>query len=232
MIPQQHIVGQWLLTAAIVAGVWLGGPLTAKAETYLAGQFGVTLADKLGKGNVTSDGLAGLQVSTQDLKNSLMGGVKLGHYFSQARWLGIETEFFYTTPHIKQGPLTFSGPGGSVTADFLGLHQRVMTWAPLNILLRYPKYRLQPYVGIGPGIFFARIKDTDSGLTQSGTAIGLNAQAGLRYYVTRQWAIFGEGKYNVARIGYTSNDSDPAAPIGFRATYSVFHLTFGLGYHF
>ncbi len=207
-------------------------PDSAASESYIAGQFGVTLASGLTNGNLTSHGLGGLQISNQDLKNSLMGGIKLGHYFTKARWLGIETELFYTTPHIKQSPLTFSGPGGSASGEFLGLHHRMLMWAPANIVIRYPKYRLQPYAAVGPGLFFGRVKDPESGLAQSGTAIGLNTQVGLKYFVTRQWVIFTEWKYNLARIGYTSHDDDPAAPIGFRATYSVHHVAFGIGYHF
>ena len=50
-----------------------------------------------------------------------MVGAKLGHYFTRARWMGIETGVSYSTPHIKEGSLTFSGPGGSATiAKFVG----------------------------------------------------------------------------------------------------------------
>jgi len=45
--------------------------------------------------------------------------------------------------------------------------------------------------------------------------------------------LFGEGKYNRARMNYSSNHTDPNAdPFGFRATYSVFALSVGIGYHF
>jgi len=219
----------WILLTLVGS---MSFPDPATSESYIAGQFGVTLASELTDGNLTSHGLSGLQVSDQDLKSSLMGGIKLGHYFTKARWLGIETELFYTTPHIKQGTLTFSGPGGSVSGEFLGLHHRMLTWAPVNIVIRYPYYRLQPYAAIGPGLFFGRIKDSQSGLSQSGTTIGLNTQVGLKYFVTRKWVIFTEWKYNLARMGYTSQDDNPDAPIGFRATYSVHMVAFGIGYHF
>jgi len=138
-------------------------PDPAASESYIAGQFGVTLASELTNGNLTSHGLGGLQISDQDLKNSLMGGIKLGHYFTKARWLGLETELFYTTPHIKQGPLTFSGPGGSTSGEFLGLHHRMLTWVPANIVIRYPYYRLQPYAAVGQAYSSAgsRIRNQD-----------------------------------------------------------------------
>jgi len=205
----------------------------AYAETYVAGQFGVTLPQSLRNGTVTQDGYGGLDVSDQPLKSSLMVGAKLGHYFTRARWIGIETGVSYTTPHIKEGSLTFSGPGGSLPSPSLaGIHQRIITW-DADVIFRYPGYRLQPYIGIGPSFYFADLKGPDAPPGQSAASIGFNAEGGLRYYLTRQWTLFGEGKYNYARMNYSSNHSDPNAdPFGFRATYSAVTLSLGVSYHF
>jgi opacity protein-like surface antigen len=205
----------------------------AYAESYVAGQFGVTLPQSLSNGEVTQDGFGGLDLSDQPLKNSAMVGAKLGHYFTKARWLGIETGVSYTTPHIEQGSLTFSGSGGSATSPILsGIHQRIITW-DTDVIFRYPGYRLQPYIGIGPSFYFAELKGPAAPPGQSATSIGFNAEGGVQYYLTRQWTLFGEGKYNYARMNYSSNHSDPNAdPFGFRATYSAFTLSVGIGYHF
>lgn len=207
---------------------------TAQAESYVAAEVGYAFPQSLMNGKVTQDQIGGLDISDQPLKNSPLFGVKLGHYFSRARWIGIETEVTYSNPHVKQGSLTFSGPGGQATSpELAGLTQRMITWAPLTLLVRYPGQRIQPYLGVGPAVFFARLQGPTAPPGQSGTAIGLNAEGGVRYLITRHWTLFGEGKYNRARIGYTSNDSDPNAdPFGFRATYSVFIVTFGIGYNF
>jgi len=206
----------------------------AYAESYVAGQFGVTFPQSLSDVNVTQHGFAGLNLSDMPLKSSAMLGAKLGHYFTKARWLGVETGLSYTTPHVKEGSITFSGPGGSLSSPNLsGLSHRVITWDIVTIMFRYPGYRLQPYVGIGPSLFFATLKGPDAPPGESAIAIGLNAEAGVRYYVTRNWAFFGEGKYNRARLGYISNDSNDAAdPFGIRATYSAFMLSLGISYHF
>ena len=173
----------------------------AYAETYVAGQFGVTLPQSLSNGTVTQDGLGGLDISDQPLKSSVMVGAKLGHYFTKARWLGIETGLSYTTPHLKEGSLTFSGPGGPPLsiAGLHGLSHRVITW-DADVLFRYPGYRLQPYIGIGPSILFARLKGPDADAGQSTTAFGFNAAGGVQYYLTRQWTLFGEGKYTRSRL--------------------------------
>jgi outer membrane protein with beta-barrel domain len=209
-------------------------PSMTLAESYVAGTFGVTMPQNLSNGVTTQDGISGLDISDQALKSSLNVGAKLGHYFSKARWLGMETGVSYTTPHIKEGSLTFTGPGGSLTSPTLpGIHQRMVIWDVVTFMLRYPGNRFQPYVGVGPALFFASLNGPTAPPGQSAIAIGLNAEAGARYFITRHWALFGEGAYNRARLNYNSNDSDPAAdPFAFRATYSAFTLSLGISYHF
>ena len=209
-------------------------PSTVQAESYVAGQFGLTFPQSLSGGVTTQEGIGGLDISDQPLKRSVNIGAKLGHYFSRARWIGVETGLSYTTPHIKEGSLTFTGPGGSLSSGTLsGVHQRMIIWDVVTLMLRYPGNRLQPYIGVGPALFFASLKGPTAPPGQSATAIGLNAEAGVRYFMTRHWALFGEGKYNRARLGYISNDSNAAAdPFGFRATYSALTLSLGISYHF
>jgi len=207
----------------------------AYAETYVAGQLGMTFPQALSGGDVTQHGIGGLTISSdQPLKNSLMLGAKFGHYFAKARWVGIETGLSFANPHVKEGSLTLSGPGGSATFNGLsGLSHRMIIWDVATLMFRYPGYRLQPYVGIGPALFLAKLSGPDAPPGQSATAIGLNAEIGARYYITRRWALFGEGQYHRARLGYISNDDDSAAdPFGFRATYSALTLSLGVSYHF
>ena len=191
---------------------------------------------------------SGSTVSDQSLKTSLMFGGKIGHYFSRAQWFGLEAEIFYSTPHIKQQditiqsgtPITFTPSSGGpsipvaneVTAQgFPGAHFSVLTIAPLNLMFRYPGNRLQPYIGIGPGIFIARIKDpsiTQGDNSQSSTKLGLNALIGVRYFLTRHVSAFAEGKYNYVRFNFEENPNF----FGFNATYTPITVGFGVSYHF
>ena len=232
----------------------------AQAESYVAGQIGATFPGSgLFSGDVTSTSAAisnppgtinipsGTTVSDQSLKTSLMLGAKIGHYLSKARWFGLEAEIFYSTPHIKQQnvtissgtPFTFtpSGGGASIpvgnesTTEVPGANFHVLTIAPLNFLFRYPGYRLQPYVGVGPGIFIARIKNppvNPGDNTQSSTKLGLNSFIGARYYITRHISAFAEGKYNYVRFDFQENDNG----FGFKATYAPITVAFGIAYHF
>jgi Outer membrane protein beta-barrel domain len=206
----------------------------AYAETYVAGQVGMTFPQALSSGEVTQHGIGDLDLSDQSLKNSLMLGAKLGHYFMKAPWVGIETGLSFANPHVKEGSLTFSGPGGSATFDGLsGLSHRMVIWDAATLMFRYPGHRLQPYVGVGPALYFAKLSGPDAPPGQSATTIGLNVEGGARFYMTRSWALFGEMQYHRARLGYTSNDdNDVADPFGFRATYSALTFSLGISYSF
>ena len=205
----------------------------AYAETYVAGQLGMTFPQALKHGEATQDQLNGFSIGDQPLKNSLMLGAKLGHYFSRAKWIGIESGLSFANPHIKEGTLTLSNSNGSASGTFGGVHQRMIIWDMATLMFRYPGYRLQPYVGIGPALFLAKLSGPDAPPGQSATMVGLNLEGGARYYMTRNWALFGEMQYHRARLGYISNDSDPNAdPFGFRATYSALTLSLGVSYHF
>lgn len=212
------------------------------AETYIAGQFGVSLPSvagkSLGEGDLTGQLVnPGVKVSAQSLDESILFGGKIGHYFKAVPWLGIEAEAYHTTPHIKQQVITFSGSSGSaVSLEFRGVNFRVITVAPLNLMFRYPKTRFQPYIGVGPGIFLARITDPafTSDNKQSSTGFGVNAQAGVRYYITRQIALFGEGKfnYNFTKFSFDETPAGNFNLFGFDADYKMFHAVFGLSVHF
>ena len=129
---------------ALLIPIVLFAPQTY-AETYVAGQFGMTFPQALSSGDVTQHGIGGLTIdSDQSLKNSLMLGVKLGHYFTRARWIGIETGLSFANPHVKEGPLTFSGPGGSASGIFPGVHNRMIIWDVATLMFRYQATACSP----------------------------------------------------------------------------------------
>ena len=192
-------------------------------EPYVAFYGGVTVPqpfqDARGIGEIT-----GLKLSNLDLARSAVYGAKLGMFQADPiRWLGIETELFYTNPHIKQQDITFTTLGIPTSANRAGSHVRITTWA-LNWIIRYPGERFQPYAGGGPGIFWGRLSGIDFG-TASDTSLGLNALAGLRIFLTKQLAVFGEYKYN-----RTSFDFGGTASL--HVLYQAQHFAGGLSLHF
>jgi opacity protein-like surface antigen len=200
---------------------------------YVAGQVGLTVPHKFTDVDEFGPGVpGGTGLSSLELKNSVMYGAKLGYFFDSAKWLGIETEVFNTTPHFKQQSATLTVPGGgSVTDTLTGQSVRVTVWAPVNLIVRYPGEHFQPYAGVGMGVFFARIKDKESGESSSDTTVGLNTQVGLRYLVTKNVSVFGEYKFNYARLSFDPSDPTQATG-GVKGNYQASHFVFGVGYHF
>jgi opacity protein-like surface antigen len=183
--------------------------LPGGAETYLAGQIGVTFPNSLSNVNFVSP----LSPSPDfDLKTSLVYGGKLGHYFEELQWLGVEAEIFRTNPVISQQG---ADPGASLSVTTLAM----------AIVARYQGHRWEPYAGVGPGIFFSRMKSVSpvSRLDEAqSTSIGLNTQVGVRFFVTGRVALFTEWKYNHSRMSFD------ALPNG---TYNAHHWMFGVAYH-
>jgi opacity protein-like surface antigen len=200
-----------------------------QAEMYVAGQIGAHLPNDASNVEFSaSGGTAGL--SDLALQNSLMYGAKLGYYFDRVKLgnfnLGIETEVFNATPHVKQQEWTIQGiPLGTAP----GLTNRVLTWAPVVVLVRYQAGAFEPYAGVGLGVFFSRLSDGTS--SSSGTDVGLNTQVGIRYRVNKNVSLFTEWKYNYANISH-GDFLGNGVGVDFSYNYSVHIVAGGLGYHF
>ena len=232
---KKQLVSYWML--ACISILWFGAVEAAHAETYISGMVGYTLAQDTTKGRVVDPANVGLPsgttISNVDLNNSFMYGAKLGHYFNSTPWLGVEIESFTTTPHRPAQRLTLNAPGvGTIQQDEPGATNRIVFVSP-NLVMRYQAGSFEPYVGIGPGVFFLHQKQlTASGTdySQSSTRFGLNTQVGLRYRMTEHVSLFGEWKYSYARINL-SGQAD-VNHFGINAGINLHHFIFGVGYHF
>ena len=191
----------------------------SSAERYIAAFGGVSLAQSFTKVHGTGDD-ASVQLSNLALKRTGIGGLKLGFSPAGAKWFALETEAFYSTPHIKQQTLTATGAGGTASTDAPGSHTRVTTWA-FNWIIRYPGEWVQPYAGAGLGIFWGHIADSPS---SSDTSFGLNALAGLRVKMGQHLVAFSEYKYNRASFDFTNAD--------LHVLYQAHYVVGGLGWSF
>jgi opacity protein-like surface antigen len=198
-----------------------------QAEMYVAGQVGANIPQDASNVEYSAFGIT-LGGNDLALQNSLMYGAKAGYYFDSLKFqnfnLGVETEVFNSTPHLKQQEITIAGIN---TGTQSGLTNRVLTWAPVVIVVRYQAGAFEPYAGVGLGVFFSRISDgTDS---SSSTDVGLNTQLGLRYRVNPNLSLFGEWKYNYANINH---DNIGGSGVDLSYNYNANIFAAGVGYHF
>lgn len=192
-----------------------------KTETYVAAFGGFSLSQSFtsvhGIGANSS-----VDVSDLALSRTGIGGVKAGFSPSTAKWMAIETELFYASPHFKQQNVTVTGSSGTATGDFAGSHTRVATWA-FNWILRYPGEWVQPYAGAGLGLFWGRLADS-GGASSSDASPGLNALAGIRAKIGQHFLVFTEYKYNRTSFDFSSAN--------FHVLYQAHYVVGGLGWSF
>ncbi len=188
---------------------------------YVAVYGGVSLPQSFQDARGIGD-LSSVKLTDLALKRSPIYGVKIG-LVPTGSWSMIETEFFYTNPHLKQQDVTATGPSGSGTQNFAGAHVRVATLA-FNWIFIYRGARFQPYAGVGLGIFWARISGEDFG-TSADTSPGLNALGGARFFLTQQVALFGEYKYNRATFDFGRD-------VALHSLYQAHDFVGGLSLHF
>lgn len=202
----------------------LVGTSMAHAEGYVGVYAGGSRPDSLE--SVEGKGSFGIDIKASDLalKNSPMYGLKAGYFLERLKWLGVEGEFFYSNPHVKQQTLSTTNPF-QPTLDVQGAHMRVAV-AALNLMARYPGGRFEPYVGVGPAIYWARFSSAGPvQRTASDTTVGLNVLAGARFFLTKQIALFGEYKYNQATFDFGGN-------VLLKGDYSANSVVGGLSVHF
>ena len=218
------VINFYSVTVAVCVCMLFSRPV--QAEVYVAGQIGVHMPNDAS--NVKWGGL-GANVGGNDLalQNSLMYGAKLGYYFDRAKFgrfnLGVETEMFIATPHLKQQEATIGGNTGTLS----GFTNRIVTWAPVVVLVRYQAGAFEPYAGLGPALFFSNL--ATGGYSDTNTHVGLNTQVGIRYRVTQSFSLFTEWKYNHAHIEHLNLGG---SPLSLNFDYNVHIAAGGIAWHF
>lgn len=233
----QRTGNHWWPALAVTAICSVNAVGAVNAETYIYGMAGYTLAHDTTQGVVTDPQNVGLPTGTNignvSLNNSFMYGAKIGHYFNSTPWLGVELESYVTNPNRPAQQLTLYPPGSApITQLEPGASNRIVVVAP-NLVVRYQAGAFEPYVGVGPGIFFLhqeQLTSTGTSYSQSDTSLGFNAQVGLRYRLTEHLSMFGEWKYNYAKINLAGQSN--VNHFGIDAVIQLQYFVFGLGYHF
>jgi hypothetical protein len=106
-----------------------------------------------------------------------------------------------------------------------GRHHYYEDHSPVDENARCP---LQVYAGAGPAIFFAETSN-QFGRSTDNLEVGLNALAGLKYFVHRNVSVFGEYKFNYAGFDFSQLQGTTA---GIQGNYKASHFVGGVAVHF
>ncbi len=215
-----------------------------EGETYVGGFGGFTWGHSFD--NAEGTGSDKGTPRSQGLDNSIVYGGKIGYFFPERyNWLGLEAEGFNTTPHLQQGSGLIGSNMRVTTLAFnviartkLGCRNsdydhdtdnrndiHSSNWSSLDDNARCP---LQLYGGVGPGIFFAETSN-QFGRSSDNGRVGLNALAGMKYFMNRHLAVYAEYKFNYAQFDFNQAQGQTA---GLRGDYTASHVVGGLAWHF
>ena len=153
--------------------------------------------------------------------NKFTFGGRFGYWSTDASWAGFALDVSY------------------LQLDASGIYTDVIPVSALA-MLRYPGTRLQPYIGVGPGIFFSDIKvDTQvSGenkkFSDRHVDVGLDARAGLSWRFHKGFAVFGEYRFAYYKGNYDDklSASGTTTKVEIDTDVKVHNLLFGVSYSF
>jgi opacity protein-like surface antigen len=173
-----------LLTAATLAS-------SASAELMVDGYVGAAFHSKRRiEGNIAGTPLTAPKVFWD---TSVTVGIRAGYWLPGGLdWLGVALESGYFG---SQG-----NPKGSTMLRELDLHvvpitPLVLLRAPLAKSEDYPHGRIQPYVGVGPGLFTTTLRATQQTNAQTGFDVGVDYRAGMTVLIRPRVGVFSEYRY-------------------------------------
>src|SRR5919108_4495950 len=121
--------------------------------------------------------------ATTKFDTVVSGGARLGYFFDAVPFIGFAIDGSHYQPDGKFGG---GGSGFDFDARVTGLSFDLMGRLPLMASNNFPNGQLQPYLTIGPGIYFSRLKITPTpffGKKDSDSSGGVKVGAGGAFFV-------------------------------------------------
>jgi opacity protein-like surface antigen len=125
-----------------------------------------------------------------DFDDSFIGGYRMGWWFERAPWLGLALEASYFKHDINGGDLSV-----------LPITPLLMLRIPIGARDHYPKGEWQPYVAVGPGIFYSKLELCNN-YKDERFDIGLDARAGIKKMFLHNFGAFVEYRYTTFNPSY------------------------------
>ncbi|HKA16119.1 MAG TPA: outer membrane beta-barrel protein [Myxococcota bacterium] len=160
-------------------------------------------------------GNASVDLPTQ-FEDSVTGGVRGGYWFDSLPWLGLAADVSYFAPDDDSS--------GGPEYDLIPISPLLMGRIPIATSEEFPNGRVQPFLGIGPGIFVSLI---DVGSQDDDTAeVGVDLHAGVNVQVTRLVSLFAEYRFTYVEPEFKIQG------VKIEPEFSTHHIGVGVGFHF
>jgi opacity protein-like surface antigen len=132
--------------------------------------------------------------ATTKFDTVVSGGARIGYFFIP--YIGFAVDLSHYQP---DGEFGGGGSGFSFDSRVTGLSFDLMGRLPLMVSNNFPNGQLQPYLAVGPGVYFSHIKISPSpvfGSKDSDSSAGIKVAAGSTWMFTRNIGLFGEYRFS------------------------------------
>ena len=156
---------------------------------------------------------------------SIIGG-RIGYWFNSYSWLGLAAD-------ISFSELNFD----DINIGVGSLSTLLMFRFPINSGKEFPKGRIQPYLGVGPGFFYGGLSEFIEEVPSSGRviddsyfSIGFDGRAGISYLINPSIGVSLE--YGFKRFSPTFKTDVQGGTISFEPTFSTHTFSAGISFRF
>lgn len=192
------------LLALIVALAALGGCAASTSQKNFAGANGASIMTDSSDGDaeqLVSFDLPEPATHDVDIDSALTIAGRPGMWLNG--WSGVALDGSY-----------FKADGPGITNNIVSVTPMLMLRARLLKSDRAPDGHLQPYLGIGPGVFLpdeevAFRPGISSNADRTHISVGVDLRAGMRWHISDKFGVFGEYRLTHYKSG-SSNDNDAA----------------------
>jgi hypothetical protein len=165
----------------------------ARAEAFFDLRAGASFTED---GDTEVSALGVSLSGESEFEDAVTVGGRGGYWFESLPWIGLAIDASYFAPDLERG-----GPD----LDVVPVSPLLMLRAPLFEDEEYSHGRLQPFLGIGPGIFITILDE--AGYSDTTADVGVDLHAGLKFLVTSSIGIF-------VQYRYTSYEAQASDDIG------------------
>ena len=200
-----------LVTTVLIASCTVS--TAARAEVFVDLRVGGAFTDD---NDIELDfGPVSLRGETE-YEDSVTGGMRAGYWFYSLPYFGLAADVSYFAPDDDTG-----GP----EYDVIPISPLFMARVPIATTEEYPFGRVQPFLGIGPGIFVSLL-DFDPVGDDETVEVGVDLHAGLNFQVTRLVSVFVEYRFTYVEPEFEVQGVDITPEL------STHHAGAGIGFHF
>ncbi len=229
--------GRRAFAAWAVIALSLAAPGSGKAQGFLDVYGGASftssseLATRIGGSSLHDD---------IDFDPSAEIGIRGGLWFPDLPWLGLASDFSYLRLNGPSSGVVHTIGGleirtrDDVEVDLFPISMMLMARTKLLVIPLDPQIGVQPYIGVGPGLFVSwvhdaftvRVDGSEEEVDDTSYDIGLDTRAGLRVHLTPSFSIFAEYRFTYYEPKF---DDDP---IEIESDISTHHALGGVGFQF